>query len=179
MTTISAITNRNGTLNLFEQVYTPGWWSNLRRMLRRRSRELLALGALADSGTVRNRRFSGRQMVPLRAIRGSENRVHDFDADFRPCRRHTIERWCRVAEAWQAGVALPPVELIQVGDVYFVRDGHHRISVAIVFGAREIDALVTLWEVESRLPAPQPAATPPMHHGCDVGVADQPAARQH
>ena len=57
-----------------------------------------------------------------------------------------------MAEAWLEGVALPPVELIRGGDVYFVRDGHHRISVAAACEAREIDALVTVWEVEGALP---------------------------
>jgi len=45
------------------------------------------------------------------------------------------------------GVTLPLVDLVQVGDVYFVRDGHHRISVARAFGQESIDAQVTVWEV--------------------------------
>jgi hypothetical protein len=47
---------------------------------------------------------------------------------------------------------LPPVELIQVGDVYFVRDGHHRISVARMMGQDSIDAEVTVWETAGLLP---------------------------
>jgi hypothetical protein len=176
MIAISDMTYRNRTLNLFEQVYTSGWWSNLRRMLGCRSCELLELGALAEHWTVRNRRFAGRQMVPISEIRGSENRMHDFDADFRPRGRHTVERWCRVAEAWWAGVELPPVELIQVGDAYFVRDGHHRISVARTFGAREIDALVTVWVVDRRLSWPQPMATTPIQRDPVMRAADQPLA---
>ena len=78
--------------------------------------------------------------------------MQDFDWAFRPRVWDTAERWRRVAEAWLEGVALPPVELIRVGDVYFVRDGHHRISVAAACGAREIDALVTVWEVDGALP---------------------------
>ena len=46
----------------------------------------------------------------------------------------------------------PPVELIQVGEVYFVRDGHHRISVSRVLGRVEIDAVVTVWSVDGPLP---------------------------
>jgi hypothetical protein len=153
--------NSNLTLNLFEQVYTPAWLFNLRRMLCRGSGGLLELGTLAGTWTVRRRHFAGRQLVPLDQIRGSESRVHDFDGAFRPRVWDTAERWRRVAEAWLEGIALPPVELIRVGDVYFVRDGHHRISVAVACGAREIDALVTVWEVDCALPWEQPRdATP-------------------
>jgi hypothetical protein len=51
-----------------------------------------------------------------------------------------------------AGDPLPPVELIQVGSVYFVRDGHHRISVARAMGQQEIEAVVTVWQTADILP---------------------------
>jgi hypothetical protein len=53
-----------------------------------------------------------------------------------------------LAAARQRGIVLLPVDLIQVGDVYFVRDGHHRISVAQAFGQKQIDAEVTVWDVD-------------------------------
>jgi hypothetical protein len=49
-----------------------------------------------------------------------------------------------IAKLRLEGRPLPPVELIQVGDSYFVRDGHHRISVARAFGQTAIDAQVTV-----------------------------------
>ena len=55
-----------------------------------------------------------------------------------------------VTRAYLRGIGLPPVELIQIGEVYFVRDGHHRISVAAALGQQEIDAMVTVWHA----PAP-------------------------
>src|SRR6266508_370226 len=173
MMAISAMTHANPTVHLFEQACMPGWQTTLRRIFRRRSCELLELGALMSNWTLRTRRFAGRQMVPIGQILGSESRANDFDAEFRPRERHTAARWCRVAEAWQAGVELPPVELIQVGDAYFVRDGHHRISVARTFGAREIDALVTVWEVDGRLPWQQPTATTAAQLAPDMLAADQ------
>jgi hypothetical protein len=54
--------------------------------------------------------------------------------------------------ARQQGAKLPPVALIQVGDVYFVKDGHHRISVARALGQVEIEAVVTVWHVAGQLP---------------------------
>jgi hypothetical protein len=176
MLAICDITRTNPTLQLFEQVCVPRWQSTLRRMLGCRSCELLELSALMDNWALRNRRFAGRQMVPIGQIRGSESRTNDFDTEFRPRGGHIAGRWCRVAEAWQIGVVLPPVELIQVGDVYFVRDGHHRISVATTFGAREIDALVTVWEGASRLPWEQPSDAAAGKDSREVCSATQPAA---
>lgn len=51
----------------------------------------------------------------------------------------------------RCGVKLPPVALIQVGEVYFVEDGHHRISVAKLWGEHEIEAEVTIWEMVGSL----------------------------
>jgi hypothetical protein len=125
-----------------------------------RSRRLLLLAEIDAAGTVHTCRCSRIRMVPISHIRGSQGRSKDFDRDFNPLQDHTKERWLRVAVARQRGKSLPPVELIQVGDVYFVRDGHHRISVARVLGQREIEAEVTVWQVAGPLPWEQPAAVP-------------------
>jgi ParB-like chromosome segregation protein Spo0J len=37
---------------------------------------------------------------------------------------------------------LPPISVIQVGDDYAIRDGHHRVPVAKALGAPSIRALV-------------------------------------
>jgi len=84
----------------------------------------------------------GRKIVTvaLEKIVGSEGRVHDFDKNFRPLVSHTRDRWVGIAVAHRQGLNLPPVELIQVGDEFYVRDGHHRISVAKAFGQATIEA---------------------------------------
>ena len=114
--------------------------------LRGQSHCLLDLNTVASS-TVGDRRAAGTQTVPIRQIRGSEGRCEDFDVAFRPLKEHTEHRWVSVARAQLRGLGLPPVELIQLGEVYFVRDGHHRISVAQALGQQEIDAVVTVWHV--------------------------------
>ena len=60
------------------------------------------------------------------------------------------ERWLSIASSYLHGISLPAVELIQVGDIYFVRDGHHRISVSRAFGEVEIDAEVWVWSVATQ-----------------------------
>jgi hypothetical protein len=80
--------------------------------------------------------------IPLSRISGSEGRSEDFDAGFLPLKSHLQERWVGIAAARRQGIALPPVELVQAGDDYYVRDGHHRISVAKVMGQIEIEAMI-------------------------------------
>jgi hypothetical protein len=88
--------------------------------------------------------------VPICNIRGSQGRSFDFDCNFNPLQDHNKARWLGVASARQRGKALPPVELIQVGDVFFVQDGHHRISVARALGQRDIEAKVMIWTEHQR-----------------------------
>ena len=64
------------------------------------------------------------------------------------------------ATARQQGKYLPAVVLVQVGDIYFVQDGHHRISVARALGQSEIEARVTIWQVSGPLPWETPAQAP-------------------
>jgi hypothetical protein len=115
--------------------------------VRGQSCRLLDLTMVAATCTIGDRRAAGMQTVEIRRIRGSEGRPDDFDVTFRPLKVHTEARWVSVARAYLRGIDLPPVELIQVGAVYFVRDGHHRISVAAALGQQEIDAVVTVWQV--------------------------------
>ena len=86
--------------------------------------------------------YAGVPTVQLRKIYGSEGRNLDFDREFNPRHDGTQQRWKGIYTAWQNGVVLPPVELIQVGEGYYVRDGHHRISVARALGHEYIDAVV-------------------------------------
>lgn len=104
-------------------------------------------------------RHDGRvQTVPLSAIVGSEGRAHDFDSSFRPRSSHTRDRWKKIAAMRFADEPLPAVELIQIRDRYFVRDGHHRVSVAKALGQEMIDAQVTIIDVAGVLPWEQMVA---------------------
>jgi hypothetical protein len=91
----------------------------------------------------------GLQIVPLDAIVGSVDRTVDFDRGLRPTSARLRSRWERIAAAQRRGEALPPVSLYKIGDLYFVRDGHHRVSVAKSLGRADIDAYVT--EVNTRV----------------------------
>jgi hypothetical protein len=80
--------------------------------------------------------------VSIRQIKGSVGRSEDFDVNFNPLQEHSRSRWVSIATAIQQGIPLPPVELVQVGEVYYVRDGHHRISVARSLEQEAIEARI-------------------------------------
>lgn len=106
-----------------------------------------AKGALAWWGQA----YRGMRTVEVEKITGSVGRHRDFDASFLPLKRSMAERWGRVDRAYHRGVELPTVSLYKVGDEYFVRDGHHRVSVARYHGVVAIDAEVV--EIGGRLRA--------------------------
>ncbi len=82
------------------------------------------------------------ETVPLKKIVGSEGRYQDFDREFLPLRGDSEGRWENLDAAFQRMENVPPIELYKVGEVYFVRDGNHRVSVARRAGAEFIDANV-------------------------------------
>jgi hypothetical protein len=137
---------------LFDQAHFRAQIGLLKSWLLGRANRLLHLGSAVADSQLREARYAGVRSLPIRHIRGSEGRCHDFDADFRPLKTHNKSRWLRLAAAWQQGVVLPPVLLIQVADAYFVRDGHHRISVARAFGREQIEAEVIVWDMVRRPP---------------------------
>ena len=93
----------------------------------------------------------GLQVVQLDLIVGTVDRERDFDRRFRPTSQRVRARWEQIAAAMRRGDAMPPVDLVRVGEIYFVRDGHHRVSVALALGRSDIDAYVT--EVVTRVGA--------------------------
>jgi hypothetical protein len=98
----------------------------------------------------RGERRLGLQTIRLDTIVGTVDSSRDFDRRFRPTSGRVRERWERLALAQRRGEPIPPIEVYRVGDMHFVIDGHHRVSIAIATGAKTIDAYVT--EVLTQLP---------------------------
>jgi hypothetical protein len=122
---------------------------------------ILPFEEVVEALGVTGREDHGLQVVPLDAIVGTVDRAADFDRGFRPTSPRLRSRWERIAAAQRRGESLPPISLYQVGDLYFVRDGHHRVSVAKSLGRHDIDAYVV--EVTTRV-----------RLGRDVRVGDLP-----
>jgi hypothetical protein len=110
---------------------------------------ILPFEEVIDALGVVGREDLGLHVVPLDAIVGTVDRAADFDRGFRPTSPRLRSRWERIAAAQRRGEALPPISLYKVGDLYFVRDGHHRVSVAKSLGRQDIDAYVV--EIQTRV----------------------------
>ncbi len=91
----------------------------------------------------------GLETIPLDSVVGTVDRTRDFDRGFRPTTPRVRGRWQRIAAAQRRGESFPPISVYRVGALHFVRDGHHRVSVAKSLGRDEIDAYVT--EVRTRI----------------------------
>jgi hypothetical protein len=118
--------------------------------LRGHQRRLLSFEEVRERLRLTGPVYCGVETVPLDRIVGSLNRYRDFDHRFLPTQSHTYGRWSRVNRAWYRDLHLPPVLLYKVGEVYFVVDGNHRVSVARAQGLLYIDAEVR--ECISRVP---------------------------
>jgi hypothetical protein len=99
----------------------------------------------------RGERSLGLQTIRLDTIIGTVDSRRDFDRQFRPTSSRVRERWERLALAQRRGETIPPINVYRIGDLHFVQDGHHRVSIALATGQKVIDAYVT--EVLTVIPA--------------------------
>jgi hypothetical protein len=98
------------------------------------------------------RRYVGLRPIPLRQVVGTDSRVGDFDRDFNPLRAGVRARWQGLERAFE-GTDFPPIVVYQLGEAYFVIDGHHRVAIARRRGQETIDAEVTELRARWHLPA--------------------------
>ncbi len=119
------------------------FWLEIIGLIRGQPAELLSFEDVRSRLRLREESYKGLQDVPLDKIRGSVGRYRDFTRDFLPKSDSMKDRWSRVYAKATGMEGLPPIELYKVGDVYFVRDGNHRVSVARQLGAKSIEAHVT------------------------------------
>jgi hypothetical protein len=92
----------------------------------------------------RGERRLGLQTIELDSIVGTVDRSRDFDRRFLPTTGRVRSRWERVATAMRRGEEIPPIDVYRIGELHFVKDGHHRVSVARALGLNVIDAYVTV-----------------------------------
>jgi hypothetical protein len=115
--------------------------------------------------------YGGIHAVQIDQICGTLGRTEDFDDMFNPLDDRVRDRWVAVAVTRLQGFAMDAVQLIQIGSCYFVKDGHHRISVARALGQITIDAEITIWEVAEMLPWNKPVARPAARLATECAVS--------
>lgn len=149
--------NYSKAVNDFHEARRKAELQNLINRLRGESNELLSYEAVRMAMKAVEGNQKKLREIPLDAIVGSVGKYSDFTRDFLPRRDTDQDRWASVMEKAISMEGLPPIEVYQIGDAYFVQDGNHRVSVAKQLDASHIQAYVT--EVRTRITLP-PDLTP-------------------
>ncbi|MFN2219983.1 MAG: hypothetical protein ACK2UA_15355 [Anaerolineae bacterium] len=116
-------------------------------VLTQRPAALMSFEHVHERLHLKNVRYLDLQDVPIDRIVGSVGRYQDFTRAFFPRGDHLRSRWETIEQLLATGRSLPPIELYKVGEVFFVRDGNHRVSVARHRGLSSIEAQV--WEYDA------------------------------
>jgi uncharacterized ParB-like nuclease family protein len=128
--------------NDFSRARLKSFLNRIRSVISGQPTRLLSYDEVRSSLRIGGPIYRGVQTVAVSQIVGSLNRYHQFDRAFLPTENQMAPRWVSVDRAFYKAVSLPPVLLYKVGQVYFVVDGHHRVSVAREQGQEFIDAEV-------------------------------------
>ncbi|MDX2162509.1 MAG: hypothetical protein SF162_14380 [bacterium] len=136
-------------LSQYNNARMRAFWDEVFSLMRGKPAELLSFEDIRARLRLREEYYQGLQDIELDKIVGSVGRYREFTRHFLPKRRVQQERWSRVFAVATGMMGLPPIEVYKVGDVYFVRDGNHRVSVARQMGNRTIQAHV--WELPTSL----------------------------
>lgn len=139
----SFTTNYLEGVNKFQNVRSKAFFSEILSLLRGQSSELLSFDDIRARLRLREESYKGLHDIPLDKIVGSVGRHKDFTGRFLPKTDEMKERWSRVYAKVNSLEGVPPIEVYQVDDVYFVRDGNHRVSVAREIESKTIEAHVT------------------------------------
>jgi uncharacterized ParB-like nuclease family protein len=127
----------------FEQALRKGFWRSVLGWFNKSTNQLLAFDEVRKYLPVRGQYDVGVRQIPIEKIVGSVGRYNDFDRAFLPRHRHIRSRWVSIDLAKLKEIELPPIEVYKIGEVYFVKDGNHRVSVAREKGQKFIDAYIT------------------------------------
>lgn len=134
----------------FEHALQKGFWRSFVTWFNGKDNRLLPFDEVRRLLPFQSQHYRGMREIPVRQIIGSVGRYHDFDRAFLPRRSEIGQRWMRIDMAHLQDAILPPIEVYQIGEAYFVKDGNHRVSVARERGQQEIDAYVI--EIDSPVP---------------------------
>ncbi len=126
----------------FEKARQKAFVHDLMSAVSRRTNDLIPFHEIRRRLSPEAESYRGMQTVPVNQIVGSMDRFRDFDRTFLPRKKSTLGRWTRIDRAFYEDIRLPPIQLYKVGDIYFVKDGNHRVSVARERGVEFIDAEV-------------------------------------
>jgi hypothetical protein len=128
--------------DIFYKQSSLAFWSRVLNWLMHKGNDLPEYSQVIRERAFTNQRDLGVQIVPVNRIVGTVGRGRDFDRGFRPRREDMRERWMRIQRLFERQGQFPVLELYKLGDLYFVVDGHHRVSVARANHVSYVDARV-------------------------------------
>ncbi len=134
----------------FDRARFKSFFKALFSFFKKDENELLSFEKVRKAIRPVNQIYKGVRSIPLENIRGSEGRYRDFDKEFLPKEENMRHRWEHIDKAHYANKELPPIQVYQIGELYFVKDGNHRVSVAKEKGQKYIDAEII--ELKSKVP---------------------------
>ena len=126
----------------FERAVRKSFWRRIITKIRGEENDLLPFDEVREKIKIQGQRYIGLRQVEVEKIIGSVGRYRDFDRIFLPVQKRTRSRWVSVDKAHYEQIPLPPVDLYKIGEVYFVKDGNHRVSVARQRGQEFVDAYI-------------------------------------
>jgi hypothetical protein len=135
----------------FSKAYLKGFWRSIFSWIGQRNNELLPFDEVMKRMPLRGQHQLGFQQIDTNKIIGSVGRFQDFDREFLPLHSNIRNRWQSIDRAFYQDVILPPIEVYKIGEVYFVKDGNHRVSVARERGQRYMDAYVIQIDIPGTL----------------------------
>lgn len=135
----------------FARARNKALFNEIQHFLAPEEAKMISLKAMRKVIKTQSETYVGMQVIPIDKIIGSEGRYKDFDNQFFPKRSIIKERWEHVDEAVIKDIVLPPIKVYELGGLYFVRDGNHRVSVAKSKGVEFIDAEVVSLQTEIKL----------------------------
>ena len=136
----------------FSRARNKAWINEMQNIMHPDKKRLLSLNDVKKILKPKNEVYIGLKTVPIKKIVGSEGRYNDFDNHFLPRSNELKQRWVNIDQAHLSDIVLPPIQLYELGGLYFVRDGNHRVSVAKTQGVEFIDAEVISLQSEVQLP---------------------------
>ena len=140
-------------VEIFYQQSRLAFWNRVLNWLLHKGNDLLEYGQVIRDSGFSGQRDLGLQIVPVNQIVGTVGRGRDFDRRFLPRREDMRERWMNIQNLYDRQGQFPVLELYKLGDLYFVVDGHHRVSVARANDVRYVDARVVEIQTAPLCPA--------------------------
>lgn len=134
----------------FERARRGAFVEHIMSLISGHSDMLLSFDDVQKKLGIYEQRSAVLESIPLDRIVGSVGRYRDFTRRFLPRDGASRARWMKLDRALNRMEVIPPIEVYQIGDTYFVRDGNHRASVARINGLTYIDAYVT--KIETPIP---------------------------